>query len=96
MATKGVIHRNAAGRYKSRLTTRIAAKTPRRNRPGSSAPVRSALRLSGLALPASRGRPRAPSRTEFDDQTFQQDARLAGRSLEVEVGPEEGVDRWLQ
>lgn len=27
MATKGVIHRNAAGRYKSRLTTRIAAKT---------------------------------------------------------------------
>lgn len=27
MATKGIIHRNAAGRYKSRLTTRIAAKT---------------------------------------------------------------------
>ncbi|MGE3512445.1 MAG: 30S ribosomal protein S20 [Vicinamibacterales bacterium] len=27
MASKGVIHRNAAGRYKSRLTTRIAAKT---------------------------------------------------------------------
>lgn len=27
MATKGVIHRNAAGRYKSRLTTRIAAKS---------------------------------------------------------------------
>ena len=25
MASKGVIHRNAAGRYKSRLTTRIAA-----------------------------------------------------------------------
>ena len=24
MASKGVIHRNAAGRYKSRLTTRIA------------------------------------------------------------------------
>lgn len=27
MATKGVIHKNAAGRYKSRLTTRIAAKS---------------------------------------------------------------------
>jgi small subunit ribosomal protein S20 len=26
MASKGVIHRNAAGRYKSRLATRIAAK----------------------------------------------------------------------
>jgi small subunit ribosomal protein S20 len=26
MASKGVIHRNAAGRYKSRLTTRIAHK----------------------------------------------------------------------
>ena len=26
MASKGVIHRNAAGRYKSRLTTRIARK----------------------------------------------------------------------
>ena len=25
MASKGVIHRNAAGRYKSRLTTRITA-----------------------------------------------------------------------
>ena len=27
MANKGIIHRNAAGRYKSRLTTRIAAKS---------------------------------------------------------------------
>ncbi len=27
MASKGIIHRNAAGRYKSRLTTRIAAKS---------------------------------------------------------------------
>jgi small subunit ribosomal protein S20 len=27
MVSKGVIHRNAAGRYKSRLTTRIAAKS---------------------------------------------------------------------
>jgi small subunit ribosomal protein S20 len=27
MASKGVIHRNAAGRYKSRLTTRIASKS---------------------------------------------------------------------
>jgi small subunit ribosomal protein S20 len=27
MSAKGVIHRNAASRYKSRLTTRIAAKT---------------------------------------------------------------------
>jgi small subunit ribosomal protein S20 len=27
MASKGVIHRNAAGRYKSRLVTRIAAKS---------------------------------------------------------------------
>ena len=26
MASKGIIHRNAAGRYKSRLTTRIARK----------------------------------------------------------------------
>ncbi len=26
MASKGIIHRNAAGRYKSRLTTRIAHK----------------------------------------------------------------------
>ena len=26
MASKGIIHRNAAGRYKSRLTTRIAGK----------------------------------------------------------------------
>ena len=25
MASKGIIHRNAAGRYKSRLTTRIAS-----------------------------------------------------------------------
>jgi small subunit ribosomal protein S20 len=27
MVTKGVIHRNAAGRYKSRLTTRLAARS---------------------------------------------------------------------
>ena len=27
MTSKGIIHRNAAGRYKSRLTRRIAAKT---------------------------------------------------------------------
>ena len=27
MTSKGVIHRNAAGRYKSRLTTRLAAKS---------------------------------------------------------------------
>ena len=27
MANKGIIHRNAAGRYKSRLTTRIAEKS---------------------------------------------------------------------
>jgi small subunit ribosomal protein S20 len=27
MATKGIIHRNAAGRYKSRLTTRLASKS---------------------------------------------------------------------
>jgi small subunit ribosomal protein S20 len=27
MASKGIIHRNAAGRYKSRLSTRIAAKS---------------------------------------------------------------------
>jgi small subunit ribosomal protein S20 len=26
MASKGIIHRNAAGRYKSRLTTRISAR----------------------------------------------------------------------
>lgn len=26
MTSKGIIHRNAAGRYKSRLTTRLAAK----------------------------------------------------------------------
>jgi small subunit ribosomal protein S20 len=26
MASKGVIHKNAAGRYKSRLTTRLAAR----------------------------------------------------------------------
>jgi len=26
MVSKGVIHRNAAGRYKSRLTTRLAAR----------------------------------------------------------------------
>jgi small subunit ribosomal protein S20 len=26
MANKGIIHRNAAGRYKSRLTTRLAAR----------------------------------------------------------------------
>ena len=26
-ATKGIIHKNAAGRYKSRLTTRLAART---------------------------------------------------------------------
>jgi small subunit ribosomal protein S20 len=28
MASKGIIHRNAAGRYKSRLTARLAAKRP--------------------------------------------------------------------
>jgi small subunit ribosomal protein S20 len=27
MASKGVIHRNAAGRYKSRLSTRLAARS---------------------------------------------------------------------
>ena len=27
MVSKGVIHRNAAGRYKSRLTTRLAARS---------------------------------------------------------------------
>ena len=27
MANKGIIHRNAAGRYKSRLTTRLASKS---------------------------------------------------------------------
>jgi small subunit ribosomal protein S20 len=27
MASKGIIHRNAAGRYKSRLTTRLASKS---------------------------------------------------------------------
>jgi small subunit ribosomal protein S20 len=27
MASKGIIHRNAAGRYKSRIQTRIAAKS---------------------------------------------------------------------
>jgi small subunit ribosomal protein S20 len=27
MASKGIIHRNAAGRYKSRLTTQLAAKS---------------------------------------------------------------------
>jgi small subunit ribosomal protein S20 len=27
MATKGIIHKNAAGRYKSRLTTRLAARS---------------------------------------------------------------------
>jgi small subunit ribosomal protein S20 len=27
MASKGIIHRNAAGRYKSRLTTRISARS---------------------------------------------------------------------
>ena len=27
MASKGIIHRNAAGRYKSRLTTRLATKS---------------------------------------------------------------------
>jgi len=26
MASKGIIHRNAASRYKSRLTTRLAAR----------------------------------------------------------------------
>jgi small subunit ribosomal protein S20 len=30
MASKGVIHRNAAGRYKSRLTTRLAGRTAAR------------------------------------------------------------------
>ena len=27
MASKGIIHRNAAGRYKSRLTTRLASRS---------------------------------------------------------------------
>jgi small subunit ribosomal protein S20 len=27
MASKGIIHKNAAGRYKSRLTTRLASRT---------------------------------------------------------------------
>jgi ribosomal protein S20 len=27
MAAKGIIHRNTAGRYKSRLTARVKAKT---------------------------------------------------------------------
>jgi small subunit ribosomal protein S20 len=29
MASKGIIHRNAAGRYKARLTTRLAARSAR-------------------------------------------------------------------
>ena len=29
MASKGIIHRNAAGRYKSRITTRLAARSQR-------------------------------------------------------------------
>ena len=29
MASKGIIHRNAAGRYKSRLSSRMAAKSAR-------------------------------------------------------------------
>ncbi len=30
MASKGIIHRNAAGRYKSRLTSRLAARSAQR------------------------------------------------------------------
>jgi ribosomal protein S20 len=29
MASKGIIHRNAAGRYKSRLSTRLATRSAR-------------------------------------------------------------------
>ena len=29
MASKGIIHKNAAGRYKSRLTTRLSARSQR-------------------------------------------------------------------
>jgi small subunit ribosomal protein S20 len=35
MASKGIIHRNAAGRYKSRLTTRISARTSQSPGPAS-------------------------------------------------------------
>jgi small subunit ribosomal protein S20 len=31
MASKGIIHRNAAGRYKSRLTTQLAAKSSKQS-----------------------------------------------------------------
>ena len=42
MASKGIIHRNAAGRYKSRLST---PRSPARRSRASSLPVRSATRL---------------------------------------------------
>ena len=79
MASKGIIHRNAAGRYKSRLTTRIARKASPASR-------------STRPYQHCRGRHPLPA-TQLDDQPLEQDARVAGRPLEVEVGPEQRVDR---
>ena len=74
MASKGIIHRNAAGRYKSRLTT------PHRRKS-----------CSGLSTGAARI-PRPLPRAQFDDQPLEQHARIAGRSLQVQIGAEQRVD----
>ena len=37
MAGKGLIHRNTAGRYKSRLATRVARKSPKPKKPSATA-----------------------------------------------------------
>ena len=65
MASKGIIHRNAAGRYKSRLSTPLARKA---SKLGSGRVRRN--------LPAARRHPLP--RTQFDDQAFEQDARVPG------------------
>ena len=80
MASKGIIHRNAAGRYKSRLTTPHRAQ---RVAPDVT---------SGTAPYAPRPLPAA----QLDDQPFEQDARIAGRPLQVEVGPEQRLDGGRQ
>ena len=84
MASKGIIHRNAAGRYKSRLTTRLSRRLIER-------------RIEvGPDVRRTAPRPRPLPAAQLDDQPFEQHARVAGRALEVEVGPEQRLDGGRQ
>ena len=65
--------------------------SPERRRPLQVAADDPHRRAKSKAAYTPRRRPL--SRTQLDDQPFEQHARIAGRSLEVEVGPEQRLDR---